>query len=123
MDVPASAPQASQQRAAEVTNLNQSIQCIMQFEKHYQESLARMSWLEERIQQLNNKIEQLEEENSRLRQSPVTPISGDEQLSEDSKTLLSIMDRARKMFDMETPEPKVKFKMDRNGNLERIQEI
>ncbi|MEC2053687.1 RsfA family transcriptional regulator [Peribacillus psychrosaccharolyticus] len=43
-------------------------------------------------------------------------------LEEDYRTLLSIMERARKLtvLEEEKNSPKVKFQMDKNGNLERV---
>jgi prespore-specific regulator len=106
-----------------IVRLSEAITCIQEFESTFKDLQAKNALLEESIAQLKERIRKLEEENDRLRESPVIPISQADQLSEDSKTLLSIMERARKLLGSElepSEQAKVKFRMDRNGNLERI---
>jgi prespore-specific regulator len=104
--------------------LSDAVACIQAFESSFQDLQAKNVILEDSIARLKERIRQLEEENDRLREAPLVPISQADQLTEDSKTLLSIMERARKMLGTElepvVEQPKVKFRMDRNGNLERI---
>lgn len=65
--------------------------------------------LKKRNEDLENKISHLEQ-NSGLMQ-------------EDYETLMNIMNRARKLVLLEEEErPATKFKMDRNGNLEKMAE-
>ncbi|UOF90870.1 RsfA family transcriptional regulator [Fodinisporobacter ferrooxydans] len=115
-------PTVSLSKPLETNRLSDALTCIEAFAASYKDLQAKNILLEESISQFKQRIRELEEEIDRLREMPVTPISQAEQLNEDSKTLLQIMDRARKILDLdvESNEPKVKFRMDRNGNLERI---
>lgn len=74
----------------------------------------------ERLKRENNEMikqnEELMKKVSKLEQSAVS-------IQEDYETLMKIMNRARKLvlFD-EEERPATKFKMDRNGNLEKVAE-
>lgn len=66
--------------------------------------------LKKKTEELEKKIKELEENSSTMQ--------------EDYETLVKIMNRARKLVLLEEDEdlPKQKFKMDKNGNLEKIAE-
>ncbi|MBM6616806.1 RsfA family transcriptional regulator [Bacillus suaedaesalsae] len=88
-------------------NGNQYNQSIMRYEN---EALARENeMLKKQNEELERKAEQLDREFKTV--------------EEDHQTLLQIMNRARKLvlFD-EEERPATKFKMDRNGNLEKLAE-
>ncbi|MGC8227703.1 RsfA family transcriptional regulator [Pseudobacillus badius] len=72
--------------------------------------------LKQEIDQLSKEKASLEETVRELEQNSVT-------MQEDYETLIKIMNRARKLvlFDEEEPSPTA-FKMDRNGNLEKLAE-
>ncbi|HEY9577055.1 MAG TPA: RsfA family transcriptional regulator [Pseudobacillus sp.] len=72
--------------------------------------------LKQEVAQLTNEKAALEETVHELEQNSVT-------MQEDYETLIKIMNRARKLvlFDEEEPSPTA-FKMDRNGNLEKLAE-
>ncbi|GLY08971.1 RsfA family transcriptional regulator [Pseudobacillus badius] len=72
--------------------------------------------LKQEIDQLTKEKASLEETVRELEQNSVT-------MQEDYETLIKIMNRARKLvlFDEEEPSPTA-FKMDRNGNLEKLAE-
>jgi prespore-specific regulator len=80
---------------------------VMQYEN---EALTREN------EQLKRQNEELEHQISKLERQSMT-------VEEDYQTLLQIMNRARKLvlFD-EEERPSTTFKMDRNGNLEKIAE-
>ncbi|RAK20496.1 prespore-specific regulator [Anoxybacillus vitaminiphilus] len=66
--------------------------------------------------EITAKNEELEKKIAKLEESSST-------IQEDYETLMKIMNRARKMVLLEEEErPATKFKMDRNGNLEKIAE-
>ena len=70
----------------------------------------------------NKEIEQLKSENIVLKEK-VNYIESDYKVvNEDYKALVQIIDRARKLafLDNDKEEPKTIFKMDYNGNLERV---
>jgi prespore-specific regulator len=72
--------------------------------------------LKREIAELRNENEQLAAKVSDLEQNSVT-------IQEDYETLMKIMNRARKLVLFEEEErPATKFKMDRNGNLEKVAE-
>ena len=85
----------------------------------------------------NIKVTALENENTRLKQEIKTQILRNEELEkklekleqqshtvqEDYETLMNIMNRARKLAVMDDEEhSQTSFRMDRNGNLEKIAE-
>jgi len=86
-----------------------------QFEKS-NEQLEKLKEYEEKAQELEKRNEYLAAENEKL--------SKEFQIVEqDYKALIEIMERARKMVVLqeEDRQQKVKFQMDKNGNLERIE--
>jgi len=77
--------------------------------------------IEKELEERNREVQQLRKENKKLKDR-VTYLESDYQVvNDDYKSLIQIIDRARKMaflpYDDET---KPVFKMDMNGNLERI---
>ncbi|HZG59059.1 MAG TPA: RsfA family transcriptional regulator [Anoxybacillus sp.] len=89
------------------------------------------------LKAMNTNHEVLQKENERLKKENAEIIAKNEELEkkiakleensstiqEDYETLMKIMNRARKMVLLEEEErPATKFKMDRNGNLEKIAE-
>lgn len=66
---------------------------------------------------LKKKNEQLQAKVKELEENSIT-------MQEDYETLMKIMNRARKLvlFEEEEQQPQTKFKMDRNGNLEKLAE-
>jgi prespore-specific regulator len=89
------------------------------------------------LKAMNTNHEALQKENERLKKENAEIIAKNEELEkkiakleensstiqEDYETLMKIMNRARKMVLLEEEErPATKFKMDRNGNLEKMAE-
>jgi len=85
-------------------------------QKKVNELLIENKGLQEKIEQHNREISKLTEEKVRLQHNL-------QEIEEDYKALIEIMERARKMVVLQEDERsrKVKFQMDRNGNLERIE--
>ncbi|MFB6466282.1 RsfA family transcriptional regulator [Cytobacillus sp. Hz8] len=73
--------------------------------------------LKREMAEIKNRNESLEKKIGELEQNSVT-------MQEDYETLMKIMNRARKLvlFDEEERPATTKFKMDRNGNLEKVAE-
>ena len=72
--------------------------------------------LKREINSLRKQNEELQEKINRLEKNTNT-------MQEDYETLMKIMNRARKLALFEEEErPATKFKMDRNGNLEKVAE-
>ncbi|XTP53010.1 RsfA family transcriptional regulator [Niallia sp. Krafla_26] len=70
---------------------------------------------QEKVSQLEQKIREISEENIRLQKEFYT-------MENDYKALVEIMERARKMVVLKDEEyaQKVRFQMDKNGNLEKL---
>lgn len=75
---------------------------------------------EKEVEEKNREVEELRKENRELKQRIIELESGYKVVNEDYRALIQIMDRARKMAFLNEEEPKPIFKMDLNGNLERI---
>lgn len=80
--------------------------------KEYEESLGTYK---EKIIELEHKLKDVSTENIRLQKEFYT-------MENDYKALVEIMERARKMVVLKDEEyaQKVRFQMDRNGNLEKL---
>lgn len=78
--------------------------------------LDKVKKYEEKIQELEKKNYYLATENEKLTKELQT-------IEQDYKALIEIMERARKMVVLqeEDRQQKVKFQMDKNGNLERVE--
>ncbi|WP_243386715.1 RsfA family transcriptional regulator [Bacillus kexueae] len=97
-------------------NLQDIIQYLKGLEdKHSIEELqGENQELKGKVNALGEKLFQLEQENSALKRHL-------EEVEEDYRALIEIMEKARKMVVLQEEEKKVKFQMDRNGNLERVE--
>jgi prespore-specific regulator len=92
------------------------LQTYHQSSLHYQHVVDENRALKKEMEQLQQVITKLRAEKEAL-QKELTVVQ------EDYKALISIMERARKMVVLEEDEQakKVKFQMERNGNLEKIE--
>lgn len=109
--------------AADSISYDAVIRFLRQQRQAMQEMQKRIKQLEKALQEKETALNELREENKRLR-SELSSVRADfHAMNDDYKTLIQIMNRARKMAllqDGEAVEPKV-FRMDENGNLERIE--
>lgn len=105
--------------AAPEMTMNDAIRFLQNYEgNHEQSSALKMEneRLKKENQELQNKTEQLEAEVQKLEKDQKT-------IQEDYETLVKIMNRARKLVLFEEDEhASPSFKMDRNGNLEKLAE-
>jgi prespore-specific regulator len=92
------------------------LQTYQQSSLHYQHVVDENRALKKEMEQLQQVITKLRAEKEAL-QKELTVVQ------EDYKALIGIMERARKMVVLEEDEQakKVKFQMERNGNLEKIE--
>lgn len=82
-----------------------------------QEWMKKIRELEQSIKEKDEELKRLREENEKMRED----YESAKTVSEDYRALVQIMDRARKMAILGTDhEDAPVFKMDQNGNLERI---
>ncbi|MGN1400922.1 MAG: RsfA family transcriptional regulator [Bacillus sp. (in: firmicutes)] len=79
--------------------------------------------LKTEIRNIKNEYQQLKKEKEDLGQKIANMEQNSETIQEDYETIMKIMNRARKMVLLEEESPQApKFKMDRNGNLEKVAE-
>ncbi|ANS75129.1 precorrin-3B C(17)-methyltransferase [Paenibacillus yonginensis] len=103
-----------------------SIDAVIRFLKNWKGSLQdngrQLRMLEKQLQEKEQELAMLREENERLSHQ-VNEVQTDYRVvNDDYKALIQIMDRARRLaFLNEEEEEKSKFKMDANGNLERME--
>jgi prespore-specific regulator len=97
---------------------------VIKYLRSYEEAEDEQGSLKDQNARLQDKLVSLEEENNRLMKEKEEVEHQLDLVKEDYKALIGIMDRARKMMMLQDEDPKVrqvKFQMDRNGNLERIE--
>lgn len=94
---------------------------FLQTMRHGNTSATALQSENERLKIEKNEIVRKNEE---LKKKIVQLEQSSENIQEDYETLMKIMNRARKLvlFDEEEDRPATKFKMDRNGNLEKVAE-
>ncbi|GAB7387676.1 RsfA family transcriptional regulator [Bacillaceae bacterium] len=103
-----------------------SYEAIIRFLRGQKSSLQdlhkRVKQLEKELSEKEQEIAALKEENEKMKKELATVQNDYQVMNEDYKALIQIMDRARKMAVLVEEEEgeKTKFKMDLNGNLERI---
>ncbi|WP_210609834.1 RsfA family transcriptional regulator [Priestia flexa] len=102
-----------------VTSLSEVIRYLESIEQIQQQSsglLEANEELQHKLEQLQQKVTVLEKEKKVLEGNLYT-------VEEDYKALIEIMERARKMVVLKEDEKsrKVKFQMEKNGNLERVE--
>ncbi|WP_134687468.1 RsfA family transcriptional regulator [Brevibacillus migulae] len=96
----------------------QQIETAIRLLTNQKETVRKLNQLEQLLQSKEMEIKELREENDRIKKELETV----QDVSEDYKALLQIMERARKLVFLQEEEPaKPVFKMDENGNLERIE--
>jgi len=96
----------------------QQIETAIRLLTNQKETVRKLNQLEQLLQSKEMEIKELREENDRIKKELETV----QDVSEDYKALLQIMERARKLVFLQEEEPaKPVFKMDENGNLERVE--
>ncbi|UFJ41899.1 RsfA family transcriptional regulator [Brevibacillus humidisoli] len=96
----------------------QQLETAIRVLSNQRELLRRMKQLERELGSKHQEVKELKEENSKLKKE-LSEIHG---VNEDYKALIQIMERARKLaFLQEEEAAKPVFKMDANGNLERVE--
>jgi prespore-specific regulator len=99
-----------------------TIKDLISFLQQYEEAPS-MQEVQQENKRLTEKVSELEEIVAKLHQEKETLSNNLEVIEEDYHALIEIMDRARKMVVLQEDERnrKVKFQMDKNGNLERVE--
>lgn len=100
-----------------------TIEDVVDFLKSYKGNVMERSALEQENQRLKRQNEELIKRNEELEMKIAKLEQDAKTVQEDYETLMKIMNRARKLVLFEEEEhPATKFKMDRNGNLEKVAE-
>lgn len=106
----------------ESISIESVIRFLRQWKGTYQDVTRHIKNLERELKEKEEEVERLFKENERLLKE-VSEVQTDYRVvNDDYKALIQIMDRARKLAFLveEEDENKPRFKMDANGNLERI---
>jgi prespore-specific regulator len=90
---------------------------VIRFLTQQKETARRLKQLERELEQRDQELKELREENTKLKKE-LESVQG---VNDDYRALVQIMERARKLAFLQEEETKPVFKMDANGNLERIE--
>ncbi|OPH47497.1 precorrin-3B C(17)-methyltransferase [Paenibacillus ferrarius] len=107
----------------ETLSIDAVIRFLRQWRSTYQDMNRHIKNLEKELQDKEDELDRLGRENNKLNKQ-VNEVETDYRVvNDDYKALIQIMDRARKMAFLveEEEEEKPRFKMDANGNLERVE--
>ncbi|WP_042354410.1 RsfA family transcriptional regulator [Bacillus rubiinfantis] len=111
-------PQAYTQTGAGLT-----FDSVIAFLQNFKHSNLQTGVLKSENERLKREIADLKKQNDELSAKVKDLEENSETMQEDYETLMKIMNRARKLVLFEEEErPATKFKMDRNGNLEKVAE-
>ncbi|WP_169083326.1 RsfA family transcriptional regulator [Paenibacillus sp. PL91] len=88
----------------------------------YQDLTRQIKWFEKELKDKEDELYRLRDQNERLSKEVNNVQTDYRAVNDDYKTLIQIMDRARRLTVLTNDdEAKPRFKMDANGNLERIE--
>lgn len=107
----------------ESLSIDAVIRFLRQWKSTVQEYSRKTRSLEKELKEKDEELERLTSENERLLREVSVVQTDYRVVNDDYKALIQIMDRARKMALLvdEDDNNKPRFKMDANGNLERIE--
>jgi prespore-specific regulator len=104
------------------SNHDMSMQDVISFLQNLNHSTSSTQKLQLENERLNQDLQALLDENEKLKRKVERLEKDQETMQEDYQSLIKIMDRARRMvvFSEDENVPSTSFKMDKNGNLEKI---
>ncbi|MFC4103929.1 RsfA family transcriptional regulator [Paenibacillus xanthanilyticus] len=106
----------------ESLSVDSVIRFLRQWKTTYQELNRQIKSLERDLRDREEELYLLREQNEKLSHEVNNVQTDYRAVNDDYKTLIQIMDRARRLTVLnEEDETKPRFKMDANGNLERIE--
>ncbi|OUZ05865.1 RsfA family transcriptional regulator, partial [Aeromicrobium sp. PE09-221] len=106
----------------ESISIDRVIRFLRQWKGTYQEMTKQIKQLERELKEATEELRMLRSENTKLK-GEVNVVQTDyRSINDDYRALIQIMERARKLafLSEDEDESKARFKMDANGNLERI---
>lgn len=105
----------------EAISIDAVIRFLRQWKHTYQEMSRQIKTLEKELRETEEKLASVTREKEELEKQVNSVETDYRTVNDDYKALIQIMDRARKLAILEEhDEDKPRFKMDANGNLERI---
>jgi len=107
----------------ESLSLEAIIRYLRQWKNSVQEMNRQIRLLEKEVKDKDEQLRGFKEQNDRLAKEVDEAQSGYQVVNDDYKALIRIMDRARRLafLSEDSEEDRSRFKMDANGNLERIE--
>ncbi|PZD93904.1 RsfA family transcriptional regulator [Paenibacillus sambharensis] len=106
----------------ETLTMDAVIRFLRQWRNAYQDLNRQIKTLEKELKEKDEEMFDLRVENERLTREVNNVQTDYRSVNDDYKTLIQIMDRARRLAVLnEEEDTKHRFKMDANGNLERIE--
>lgn len=118
-------PQAPvyQRQVVSAPSTGLTMDSVIRFLENFKHSNLQNDALKSENERLKREIAELKQQNEELAKKVASLEENKETMQEDYETLMKIMNRARKLVLFEEEErPATKFKMDRNGNLEKVAE-
>lgn len=111
------------QSQGSVNNQELTLKDVIQFLGEYEKQENQLHNIINENKTLTIQVDRLQEQIEELEADKKTLENNIQLIEEDYKALIEIMERARKMVVLQEDErsKKVKFQMDRNGNLERVE--
>ncbi|WAA09625.1 RsfA family transcriptional regulator [Fervidibacillus albus] len=104
-------------------NRSMTLEDVIQFLQNFNHSNLQIEVYKTENERLKKEIQQLEKKNEELEKKVTELEENSTSMQEDYETLVKILNRARKFVLLEDEEkPTTKFKMDQNGNLEKLAE-
>lgn len=116
-------PKADEPVSDDSISMEAVIRFLRQWKGNYQEMARRLKALEKELGEKTTKLQEISAQNDRLNKEVSTVQTDYRVVNDDYKALIQIMDRARKLafLENEDEENRSRFKMEPNGNLERIE--
>lgn len=107
----------------ESLSMDMVIRFLRQWRNNYQEISRQLKHTEKELQEKEEQYRRLREENEHLSKQVNAVQTDYRTVNDDYKALIQIMDRARRLaiLSEEEDDSKTRFRMDANGNLERIE--
>lgn len=106
----------------ESLSIDSVIRFLREWKMTYQDLSRQLRSYEKSLKDREDELYRLRQENERLAKEVNIVQTDYHAVNDDYKTLIQIMDRARRLTVLSTEEEKKpRFKMDANGNLERIE--
>lgn len=95
---------------------------VLSYLQNFRSAPIQLEILKSENERLKREMATIKSRNKELEEKLHQIENNSEMMQEDYETLMKIMNRARKLVVLEEDERPTKFKMDRNGNLEKVAE-